>query len=114
MTCNDFLNFHTMKLFITTLLLTIITITYAQDEESSVLGKWIFQSMSPITKVEREEITIVYKNENNVESLTFDESDNLTYNVTSAGIEKTGRGFWCSDGLHLTIITREEGSDEFY
>ena len=123
-----------MKKIITTLLLVITAITYAQDEESSVLGKWIFQSMTTITKAQREEITIVYKDEKNVETLTFDESGEITYNVTNDGIEKTGRGVWYSDGSHvtiivesdttygtlqiegrsLTIITSEEESDEFY
>ena len=111
-----------------------MAIAYSQDEESSVLGKWIFQSMTTITKAEREEITIVYKDEKNVETLTFDESGELTYNVTNDGIEKTGRGVWYSDDSHvtiiveddttygtlqiegssLTIITSEDESDEFY
>ena len=111
-----------------------MTVQYAQDKESSILGEWIFQSMTTITKAQREEITIVYKDEKNVETLTFDESGEIAYNVTNDGIKKTGRGVWYSDDSYvtiivesdttygtlqiedgsLTIITSEEESDEFY
>ena len=111
-----------------------MTVQYAQDKESSILGEWIFQSMTTITKAQREEITILYKDEKNVETLTFDESGEIAYNVTNDGIKKTGRGVWYSDDSYvtiivesdttygtlqiedgsLTIITSEEESDEFY
>ena len=111
-----------------------MTVQYAQDKGSSILGEWIFQSMTTITKAQREEITIVYKDEKNVETLTFDESGEIAYNVTNDGIKKTGRGVWYSDDSYvtiivesdttygtlqiedgsLTIITSEEESDEFY
>lgn len=123
-----------MKKFITTSFLIAMTVQYAQDKESSILGEWIFQSMTTITKAQREEITIVYKDEKNVETLTFDESGEIAYNVTNDGIKKTGRGVWYSDDSYvtiivesdttygtlqiedgsLTIITSEEESDEFY
>ena len=123
-----------MKKFITTSFLIAMTVQYAQDKGSSILGEWIFQSMTTITKAQREEITIVYKDEKNVETLTFDESGEIAYNVTNDGIKKTGRGVWYSDdsyvtiivesdttygtlqieGGSLTIITSEEESDEFY
>ena len=123
-----------MKKFITTSFLISMTVQYAQDKESSILGEWIFQSMTTITKAQREEITIVYKDEKNVETLTFDESGQIAYNVTNDGIKKTGRGVWYSDDSYvtiivesdttygtlqiedgsLTIITSEEESDEFY
>ena len=123
-----------MKKFITTSFLIATTVQYAQDKESSILGEWIFQSMTTITKAQREEITIVYKDEKNVETLTFDESGEIAYNVTNDGIKKTGRGVWYSDDSYvtiivesdttygtlqiedgsLTIITSEEESDEFY
>ena len=45
-----------------------------------ILGKWIFQSMITITKAQREEITIVYKDENNIETLYFDDSSSLSIN----------------------------------
>ena len=123
-----------MKKFITAFFLIAVTVQYAQDKESSILGQWIFQSMTTITKAQREEITIVYKDEKNVETLTFDESGEIAYNVTNNGIKKTGRGVWYPDDSYvtiiiesdttygalqiedgsLTIITSEEESDEFY
>ena len=123
-----------MKKFITASFMIAMTVQYAQDKESSILGEWIFQSMTTITKAQREEITIVYKDEKNVETLTFDESGEIAYNVTNDGIKKTGRGVWYSDDSYvtiivesdttygtlqiedgsLTIITSEEESDEFY
>ena len=123
-----------MKKFITAFFLIAVTVQYAQDKESSILGQWIFQSMTTITKAQREEITIVYKDEKNVETLTFDKSGEIAYNVTNNGIKKTGRGVWYSDDSYvtiiiesdttygalqiedgsLTIITSEEESDEFY
>ena len=123
-----------MKKLITTSFLIAMTVQYAQDKQSSILGEWIFQSMTTITKAQREEITIVYKDKRNVETLTFDESGEIAYNVTNDGIKKTGRGVWYSDDSYvtiivesdttygtlqiedgsLTIITSEEESDEFY
>ena len=123
-----------MKKFITASFMIAMTVQYAQDKESSIFGEWIFQSMTTITKAQREEITIVYKDEKNVETLTFDESGEIAYNVTNNGIKKTGRGVWYSDDSYvtiiiesdttygalqiedgsLTIITSEEESDEFY
>ena len=123
-----------MKKFITAFFLIVVAVQYAQDKESSILGQWIFQSMTTITKAQREEITIVYKDEKNVETLTFDKSGEIAYNVTNNGIKKTGRGVWYSDDSYvkiiiesdttygalqiedgsLTIITSEEESDEFY
>ena len=123
-----------MKKFITASFMIAMTVQYAQDKESSILGEWIFQSMTTITKAQREEITIVYKDEKNVETLTFDESGEIAYNVINDGIKKIGRGVWYSDDSYvtiivesdttygtlqiedgsLTIITSEEESDEFY
>ena len=123
-----------MKKFITTFFLIAMTVQYAQDNESYILGEWMFQSMTTITKAQREEITIVYKDRRNVETLTFNESGEIAYNVTNDGIKKTGRGVWYSDDSYvtiivesdttygtlqiedssLTIITSEEESDEFY
>ena len=123
-----------MKKFITASFMIAMTVQYAKDKESSILGEWIFQSMTTITKAQREEITIVYKDEKNVETLTFDESGEIAYNVINDGIKKTGRGVWYSDNSYvtiivesdttygtlqiedgsLTIITSEEESDEFY
>jgi len=90
--------------------------------------------MTTITKAAREEITIVYKDEKNLETLTFQESGAIIYNVMNDGIKKTGRGVWYSDDAYvtiivesdttygtlevedgsLTIIMSEDESDEFY
>ena len=53
-----------------------------------MLSKWIFQSMTTVTKSQREEITIVYKDENNIETLSFDYSGKIMYNVMNHGVKK--------------------------
>lgn len=123
-----------MKKAITSLLLVFITVSYSQVKDSTLMGKWVFQSMTTITKAAREEITIVYKDEKNLETLTFQESGAIIYNVMNDGIKKTGRGVWYSDDAYvtiivesdttygtfevedasLTIIMSEDESDEFY
>ena len=123
-----------MKKVITSLLFVFIGVSYSQVMDSTLVGKWVFQSMTTITKAAREEITIVYKDEKNLETLTFQESGAIIYNVTNDGIKKTGRGVWYSDNAYvtiivesdttygtfeiedgsLTIITSENESDEFY
>ena len=123
-----------MKKVITSLLFVFIGVSYSQVMDSTLVGKWVFQSMTTITKAAREEITIVYKDEKNLETLTFQESGAIIYNVTNDGIKKTGRGVWYSDDAYvtiivesdttygtfeiedgsLTIITSENESDEFY
>ena len=80
-----------------TFLLTMVASSYSQDNSMPILGKWIFQSMTTITKAQREEITIVYKDEKNVETLSFDESGEIVYDVMNDGVNKTGRGVWYAD-----------------
>ena len=90
--------------------------------------------MTTITKSQKEEITIVYKDENNIETLSFDDSGEIIYNVINDGVKKTGRGVWYADQSYvsmivdpyttfgtyeiensfLTIITTKEDSDEYY
>tara|TARA_B100000029_G_scaffold215451_1_gene213273 strand:- start:3185 stop:3490 length:306 start_codon:yes stop_codon:yes gene_type:complete len=60
--------------------------------------------MTTITRAEREEITILYNDENNLETLSFEESGKIKYNVMNEGIEKIGTGVWYSEGVYLTII----------
>jgi len=123
-----------MKKVITSLLFVFIGVSYSQVMDSTLVGKWVFQSMTTITKAAREEITIVYKDEKNLETLTFQESGAIIYNVMNDGIKKTGRGVWYSDDAYvtiivesdttygtlevedgsLTIIMSEDESDEFY
>ena len=115
-------------------ILTIVQFSYSQSNSMPILGKWIFQSMTTITKAQREEITIVYKDENNIETLSFDDSGEIVYDVMNDGVNKTGRGVWYADHSYvsiivdsdttngtyeiengfLTIITTEEESDEYY
>ena len=114
--------------------LTIVQFSYSQSNSMPILGKWIFQSMTTITKAQREEITIVYKDENNIETLSFDDSGEIVYDVMNDGVNKTGCGVWYADQSYvsivvdldttygtneiengfLTIITMEEESDEYY
>ena len=108
--------------------------SYLQGNNVPLLSKWIFQSMTTLTKTQREEITIVYKNENNIETLSFDDSGGIVFIVMNGGVKKTGCGVWCADQSYvsiivdldttygtyeiesnfLTIITTEEESDEYY
>ena len=69
-----------------------------------ILGKWIFQSMTTITKAQREEITIIYKGESNIKTLSFDNSGEIVYNVINDGVKKTGRSVWYADQLYVSII----------
>ena len=99
-----------------------------------ILNKWIFQSMTTITKAQGENITTVYKDGNDIETLSFDDSGEIIYNVINDGVKKTGRGVWYADKSYvsmivdpyttfgtyeiensfLTIITTKEDSDEYY
>ena len=115
-------------------LLAMVAFSYSQNSSLPILGKWIFQSMTTITKAQREEITIVYKDEKNVETLSFNDSGEIIYDVMNDGVNKTGRGVWYADQSYVTIIvesdttygtyeiesgslsiiTTEEESDEYY
>ena len=64
----------------------------------------MFESMTTITKAQREEIRIVYKDSKNIETLSFDESGSISYNVLNDGIEKKGDGIWFAELEYLTII----------
>ena len=44
--------------------------------------------MTTITKAQREKVTIVYKGENSIETLSFDNSDEIVYNVVNDGFKK--------------------------
>ena len=99
-----------------------------------VLSKGIFQSMTTITEAQREKVTIIYKGESNIKTLSFDNSGEIVYNVINDGVKKTGLGVWHADqsyvsvivdldttyGTHeiensfLTIVTTEKKSDEYY
>ena len=73
-------------------------------EHELLLGAWVFESMTTIKKAKREEITILYKDNKNIETLHFKDSGAINYDVINDGIKKNGVGIWFSDENHLTII----------
>tara|TARA_B100001250_G_scaffold414505_1_gene453374 strand:+ start:1256 stop:1660 length:405 start_codon:yes stop_codon:yes gene_type:complete len=93
-----------MKNRLKILLISIFSVTSGQNENFNLINDWIFESMTTITRAEREEITILYNDENNLETLSFEESGAIKYNVMNEGIEKIGTGVWYSEGLYLTIV----------
>ena len=105
-----------MKIQRILLLISFSVILQAQSNQITLLGTWVFQSMTTITKAQREEITIVYKDQNNVETLSFNESGSIGYNVMNDGIEKNGAGIWYAEGEYITIIVDSDttyGTYEF-
>ena len=93
-----------MKIFHILLLFISCSFLEAQNNHSELFGTWVFESMTTITKAQREEITIVYKDEKNVETLSFYESGSIEYNVMNDGIEKNGTGTWYAEDTYMTII----------
>ena len=105
-----------MKIKRILLLISFSVILQAQSNQITLLGTWVFQSMTTITKAQREEITIVYKDQNNVETLSFNESGSIGYNVMNDGIEKNGAGIWYAEDEYITIIVDSDttyGTYEF-
>ncbi len=115
------------------LLVFLISLLFPQNP-SEILGFWLFESMTTITKGKREEITILYKDDKNIESLEFKKNGSIIFDVLNDGIKKTGKGVWYADetnvaiivdsdttygryeitGKSLTIITNEEETKEYY
>ena len=93
-----------MKIQRILLLISFSVILQAHSNQITLLGTWVFQSMTTITEAQREEITIVYKDQNNVETLSFNESGSIEYNVMNDGIEKNGTGTWYAEDTYMTII----------
>jgi len=105
-----------MKIQRILLLISFSVILQAQSNQITLLGTWVFQSMTTITNAQREEITIVYKDQNNVETLSFNESGSIEYNVMNDGIEKKGDGIWYAEEEYITIIVDSDttyGTYEF-
>ena len=105
-----------MKIQRILLLISFPVIMQAQSNQITLLGTWVFQSMTTITEAQREEITIVYKDQNNVETLSFNESGSIEYNVMNDGIEKKGDGIWYAEEEYITIIVDSDttyGTYEF-
>ena len=93
-----------MKIHHILLLAFFPVIVQAQSNQSVLFGTWIFESMTTITKAQREEITILYKDKKNVETLSFYESGAIEYNVMNDGINKNGTGTWYAEDAYITII----------
>ena len=109
-----------MKLFKSLSMLVVGSILFTQqnpfrinqkNNHLELIGSWVFESMTTITKAQREEIKIVYKDSKNIETLSFDESGSISYNVLNDGIEKKGDGIWFAELEYLTIIV---GTDTTY
>ena len=73
-----------------------------------IIGSWIFESMTTIKKAKREEITILYKDKKNLETLKFEDSGAINFNVINDGIEKIGKGIWFAEDNYLTIIVESD------
>tara|TARA_Y100000768_G_scaffold368557_1_gene332661 strand:+ start:107 stop:541 length:435 start_codon:yes stop_codon:yes gene_type:complete len=106
-----------MKNFNLLLLFFILYSTYAQKTSTTqttffkhkkLLGVWAFESMTTIRKAKRQEITILYKDKKNIETLQFETSGAIKYDVLNDGIEKNGNGVWFADDSHLTIIVESD------
>ena len=93
-----------MKIHHFLLLVLFPALIQTQSNQNTLLGTWIFESMTTITKAQREEITIVYKDKKNVETLSFYESGAIEYNVMNDGIKKNGAGTWYAEDAYITII----------
>ena len=77
-------------------------------KHQDLLGVWAFESMTTIRKAKRQEITILYKDKKNIETLQFETSGAIKYDVLNDGIEKNGDGVWFADDSHLTIIVESD------
>jgi len=106
-----------MKNFKFLLLFFVLDLVYLQTTSLSVppsfkhqklLGVWAFESMTTIRKAKRQEITILYKDKKNIETLQFETSGAIKYDVLNDGIEKIGTGIWFADESHLTIIVESD------
>jgi len=73
-------------------------------KHQKLLGVWAFESMTTIKNAKRQEITILYKDKKNIETLQFETSGAIKYDVLNDGIEKNGTGIWFAYDSHLTIV----------
>ena len=106
-----------MKNFKFLFLFFILDLVYLQTSSLSeppffkhqkLLGVWAFESMTTIRNAKRQEITILYKDKKNIETLKFESSGAIKYDVLNDGIEKNGIGTWFADESHLTIIVESD------
>lgn len=97
------------------LFLAIISfdLLFSQDQIKLTENSWLFKSMTTITKVKREKISILYQDENNFETLTFRSPDILEYYVVNDGIEHNGLAKWSLIDKNLTIISGKDITESF-
>tara|TARA_B100000579_G_C22198134_1_gene561638 strand:+ start:89 stop:514 length:426 start_codon:yes stop_codon:yes gene_type:complete len=86
---------------------------FSQDQLKLTENSWLFKSMTTITKVKREKISILYQDENNFETLTFRSPDILEYYVVNDGIEHNGLAKWSLTDKNLTIISGKDITESF-
>ena len=98
------LNFY-MLLFLAIISFDLL---FSQDQIKLTENSWLFKSMTTITKVKREKISILYQDENNFETLTFRSPDILEYYVVNDGIEHNGLARWSLINKNLTIISGKD------
>ena len=103
------LNFY-MLLF---LVIISFDLLFPQDQIKLTENSWLFKSMTTITKVKREKISILYQDENNFETLTFRSPDILEYYVVNDGIEHNGLARWSLINKNLTIISGKDITESF-
>ena len=90
------------------------SIIKAQSIATSINGTWIFESMTTITKAEREEVKIVYADQKNLESLSFNQSGSLYFNGVTGGVKNDGSGLWATKENNLTIIVDADTTNLTY
>ena len=88
--------------------LTLLGKIYTQNNTDITTNSWLFKSMTTITKGKREKISILYKDKNNFETLTFKNPDVLEYYIINDGIEHNGLAKWYLDRQNLTIISGKD------
>ena len=97
-----------MKIFHILILFICCSFLEAQNNHSELFGTWVFESMTTITNAAREEITIVYKDKKNIETLSFNKSGAIYYSVINDGIQNDGSGVWFAQEGYLTIIVEAD------
>ena len=103
------LNFY-MLLFLAIISFDLL---FSEDQIKLTENSWLFKSMTTITKVKREKISILYQDENNFETLTFRSPDILEYYVVNDGIEHNGLAKWSLIDKNLTIISGKDITECF-
>ena len=109
-----------IKYYLITILISFLVANHSPQKKSitykheSLLGLWNFESMTTIKKGKRDEITILYKDKKNTETLTFQNSGALIFNVLNDGIKKEGNGVWYAENDFLTIIVEEDTTYSTY